>query len=144
MTVRLTLDRAALAELLRGPNGPVVQHVAGLCRQVENRAKVYVGVDTGRLRSSMQTALNVESSRVVGRVGTSVQYGLYHHEGTGIYGPARRPITPRAGGVLVFTPKGASGPVFARSVRGSKPNRFLVKAFHEVVPYPVSTPGSGR
>lgn len=145
MTVRLTIDRAALNDLLRSPNGPVAREVASLTRRVENRAKTYVGVDTGRLRSSLQSTLSVETGRVVGRVGTAVQYGLYHHEGTGIHGPRKRPITPKKnGGVLVFTPQGASGPVFARSTQGSRPNRFLLKAFQEVVPYPITVQGQSR
>lgn len=142
MSVRITVDRAALHELLQGPNGPVVREIVSLTRQVENRAKAYVGVDTGRLRSSIQQTLNIEGSRIVGRVGTAVQYGLYHHEGTGIYGPTGRPITPnRPGGVLVFTPRGGGGTVFARQVSGSRPNRYLMKAFLEVVPYPITQTG---
>lgn len=139
MVIRVQVDRAALSELLLSPNGPVVRHVTSLSRRVENRAKVYVGVDTGRLRSSLQSVVSVERRKVVGRVGTSVQYGLYHHEGTGLYGPRRQVIRPRKrGGVLAFTPKGSNEVVFAQFVRGSRPNRFLLKAFTEVVPYPVT------
>lgn len=136
--MRVNLNQAAINELLRGPHGPVVREVNAVTRRVEMRAKTKVGVDSGRLRSSIQRTLSVELTRVVGRVGTAVQYGLYHHQGTGIYGPRRRPIRPKkAGGVLVFTPKGSTQVVVAREVQGSRPNPFLVDALREVSPWPV-------
>lgn len=135
--MRVVLNRPALNNLLRSPQGEVAQEVNRITRRIEARAKTKVGVDTGRLRSSIQRTLTVEGSRVVGRVGSSVQYAAYHHQGTGIYGPKGRPIRPKNGPFLVFTPKGSRSPVFARQVSGSKPNPFLVEALREVVPWPI-------
>lgn len=135
--MQVRLNQAALNEFLRGSSGPVVREIASYSRQVSNRAKQKVGVDSGRLRSSIQHIVNVEGTRVVGRVGSGVQYARYHHDGTGIYGPEGRPIRPRNAHMLAFVPKGQKGVVFAHQVRGSRPNPYLVDALEEIVPWPV-------
>lgn len=140
--MRVRLDQASINELLRGPSGPVVKQVGTYSRQVANVAKQNVGVDTGRLRSSIQHTVEVRGTKVVGRVGSLVDYARYHHDGTGIYGPAGRPITPRNGQFLVFPGKGG-GMVFAKQVQGSRPNPFLVLALEEVVPWPVQRAREG-
>jgi hypothetical protein len=62
-------------------------------------------------------------------VTVGAEYARYVDEGTGIYGPDGRPITPkRPGGVLRFDWPAAGGIVFARRVRGSPPTRFWQKA----------------
>jgi hypothetical protein len=66
-------------------------------------------------------------------VGTNVTYAMYVHEGTGIFGPRHARITPKKGKYLVFTPKGAKGKVFARSVSGSRPKPFLAEAIRAAV-----------
>lgn len=45
--------------------------------------------------------------------------------GTGIYGPRRRPITPKTARYLRFKPKGSTTYVYARSVRGMKPRPYM-------------------
>lgn len=135
--VDVELDHGAIREFLLSPQGPVFREVERYTRRTANRAKQLVGVDTGRLRSSVQHTVVIEGNRVVGRVGTLVEYALYHHQGTGIYGPSGRPIRPRRARVLVFTPAGSSDPVFAQEVRGSRPNPFLVQALEDVVPWPM-------
>jgi len=135
--MEVRLDHAAIREFLYSPQGPVFREVERYSRLVANRAKQLVGVDTGRLRSSIQHTVHVEGTRVVGRVGTVLDYGLYHHQGTGIHGPARRPIRPRKSTVLVFQPRGSSEVVFAKEVQGSRPNPFLVRALIDMVPWSV-------
>lgn len=135
--MRVELNRSALEELLRSPAGPVVREVTKYTRMTENRAKTKVGVDTGRLRSSITGTVTAEGTRIVGRVGSGVVYAAYHHQGTGVYGPKGRPIRPKNGPFLVFTPKGAKRPVFARQVSGSKPNPYLVDALRETVPWKI-------
>lgn len=51
-----------------------------------------------------------------------------------IHGTKPHVITPKRGRYLVFTPKGASGPVYARVVHhpGTKANNFLLKALRSV------------
>lgn len=134
--MRVHLNQARIQELLRSSSGPVAREVNSYARRVANRAKQKVGVDSGRLRSSINHTLNIDGARIVGRVGSLVDYARYHHDGTGIYGPTGRPITPRNGKFLVFPGKGG-GTVFARQVRGSPPNPFLVSALEETVPWPV-------
>lgn len=141
--MQVNLNRAGLDEVLRSPNGPVVKEVTARARSVSNLAKRKVGVDTGRLKGSIQYTVTIYFDRVVGTIGAQTQYARYHHDGTGIHGPTGKPITPKNGPFLVFTPKkqgrgrGKSPVVFATQVSGSKPNPFLTDALAEVVPYPI-------
>lgn len=140
--MRVDLNRAGLDEILRSPTGPVVKEVTARTRTTSNLAKRKVGVDTGRLRSSIQYTINIQHDKVIGTVGAQVQYARYHHDGTGIHGPTGKPITPKNGPFLVFTPKktgrgGKSPVVFATQVSGSRANPFLTDALAEAVPYPI-------
>lgn len=152
MAVRVTLDRREIDRLLHGPGGGVVQHVLDITRRVENAARQRAPVDEGTLRASLDHAILVTRGRVIGRVGSGLVYARYQHEGTGIYGPRGRPITPKRGRFLVFEAKGPAGPlprgarrpapgsrglVFARQVRGTPKNPFLLDALITVSPYPV-------
>lgn len=79
--VRVQLADAALRSALVGPSGMVTQYVIRTNRQVENRAKLYAPVDTGNMRASMTSTVRVEGLRVIGAVGTPVEYALAVHEG---------------------------------------------------------------
>lgn len=142
--VRLKLNQVAVKNLLQGQNGPVVRHVTTLTRRVTSQAKRNCPVDEGTLRASIQGIVTSGPGRVVGRVGTGIIYGLYQHEGTGIYGPKHRRITPTRRTFLRFEVKsgrlavGSRPLVFARSVSGVKPNPFLLDALKRVSPYPVT------
>jgi len=84
-------------------------------------------VRTGQLRSSVQVELRSVGGSPLVRIGTGVKHARWVHDGTGIYGPRRRPITPKTSKVLAFT--SASGDkVFVRSVRGMRRNQFLKDA----------------
>lgn len=98
--------------------------------RVENRAKALLAenpkrIDTGRLRSSIATVPFSYKGTFGVRVGTNVQYAIFVHEGTGLYGPLGRMIIPRRAKFLKFTPKGSPRAVFARMVRGMRANPFL-------------------
>jgi len=67
-------------------------------------------------------------SRLACRVGTNVKYARMVHDGTGIYGPNGRPITPTHASVLAFTPHGSNVVVFAARVKGSPAVPFLQEA----------------
>lgn len=56
-------------------------------------------------------------------VGSALPYARMLQEGTGIYGPKGTPIVPINGKFLVFTIGGQL--VFARSVKGTPPRRFV-------------------
>ena len=53
---------------------------------------------------------------------------MWVHNGTGIYGPARKMITPKRARRLKFKPSGSTRFVYARAVRGMPPNPFLRNA----------------
>lgn len=105
--------------------------------KVETRAKLELTlnpprVDTGRLRASVNTRRIHRGTLPGARVGSNVFYAIYVHEGTGIYGRYRRPIRPVRAKVLRFKPKGSTGYAFAQSVKGMRPNPFLVKALRSL------------
>ena len=75
--------------------------------------------DEGRLAGSF------EIDRIGSRawsIFTNVKYAAFVNEGTGIYGPAGRRITPRRASVLVFRWLGTTW--FRRSVAGQKANAY--------------------
>lgn len=82
-------------------------------------------VNTGRLRASVNTRPIAYRGTFGARVGSNVNYALWVHDGTGIYGPRHTRIRPRRGRVLRFTPRGAVAPIYRPSVRGMRPNPFL-------------------
>lgn len=111
--------------------------------KVQARARIFISgggghikrVNTGQLRSSVQVQLRSQAGSPFVRVGTGVKHGVYVHEGTGLYGPRRRLITPRNAQVLVFpsakygAKKGKfRGKVVVRSVKGMRRNQFLKDA----------------
>lgn len=53
-------------------------------------------------------------------------YGIYVHEGTGIMGRSKRPITAMEGNVMVFGKFGRK--VFAKKIMGQRPQPFLRQA----------------
>lgn len=152
MPVRVHIDQAAVNRALTGPDGAVTRLVEDTCRRVLNEAKRRCPVDEGRLRASLQSSVTVEAGpRVIGRVGTDVEYGVYVHFGTGLYGPKRQLIRPVTAKAMTWIPrtKGQGAKrggrktkrdttrVFARYTRGMHPNPFLVEALAAVVPWPV-------
>jgi hypothetical protein len=57
-----------------------------------------------------------------------VKYAIWLHEGTGIYGPSGRPITPKSGKFLVWKDADTGQTIFAKKVRGIRPRPFLRNA----------------
>ena len=111
--------------------------------KVQARARTLLGgagarprrIDTGQLRSSIQVRLLARFGRPAVRIGTGVKHARWVHDGTGIYGPRRRKITPKRASVLVFPAGkyaagigGKKGKIFARSVKGMRRNQFLKDA----------------
>jgi hypothetical protein len=118
-------DEQVINTVVRGQNGIAGREVRRRGELIKLRAQELVGVDTGRLRASIY----VRNFTILGNpavvIGFGTRYGQFHHNGTGLWGPFHRRITPKTAGALVFKPKGSSRTVFAASVRGSKPNPFL-------------------
>lgn len=122
---RVRLDRAQLNRTLRARSREIGEPAA---RQVVNRAKVLVPVDTGRLRSSIR----VERRSFFGFrsrwiIGSDVEYAEMVHDGT-------RPhiIRPRRARALRFRMGGRI--VYAKFVRhpGTRARPFLDRALREV------------
>lgn len=160
MPGRVTINRRNVEQVLSGPLGPVVRTASQYGRRVTAAAKREAPVDKGAGRASIGfLLLIVPGVSVTFRVGTDLEYMRYQHEGTGIYGPKHRRITPVSAKVLRFPVKGVFGPVratksgrpgkrkgrgnivFAKSVRGVPPNDFLVRALRDNIPWPVRVRG---
>ena len=71
-------------------SGALEAHVRVLCLRVEREAKRRAPVDTGRLRASLRTDVQTVGRRVIGTVGTSVEYAAAQEFGTRTGVPARR------------------------------------------------------
>lgn len=84
-------------------------------------------VDTGAMRDSMAVREDRSSDMQNRRywIGSDLHYTGFQEHGT-------RGATARPGGVLVFTPKGSSTKVFAKSVRGVTPAYFLRDAMRSM------------
>jgi len=123
--VAVDLDEAAIAELIAGVVGEVTAEVAAVAQR-------RCPVDDGTLRASIRSRVSRRGGEVIGEVYSDLEYAAYVHQGTGIYGPSHRPIRPVRARVLSWQQAGA-GRVFAREVRGSRPQPFLADALAEVV-----------
>jgi hypothetical protein len=142
--VEITLDDAEIDRLLRSPAGDVYKAVRDVVLATRNFAVSMAPVDDGPLRASLRTKMEASAREVKGWVYSDLEYALYVHEGTGIYGPKGQPIRPKNGRFLVFearnartTPRGRGNIVFARQVRGQRPQRFLLEALRAASPWPV-------
>lgn len=129
------LDLPAVRALLTSPRGGVVRDLLRRGLRVESQAKRNLAgiggpkrIDTGRLRASISTQVVFRSGEPAVIVGTNVKYARWVHDGTGLYGPRQAVIRPRRGKFLRFKPKGAHKFVYARKVRGMRPNPFLRNA----------------
>lgn len=104
--------------------------VASLAESFRDTLRGFEPRRTGELAESTEvdqvrrTGTGASATVVVG-----ADYARFVNDGTGIYGPEGRPITPtRADGVLVFDWPAAGGLVFARRVSGSEPTHFWERA----------------
>lgn len=131
------LNQAQINYILKSPTGPVARDLVKRGIKVQTRAKRNLNggtgsgpkrVDNGHLRASINTELRMGlDGDLVMRVGSGLYYSLWVHDGTGIYGPRARPITPKKAKFLRWVDK-AGTPHFAKSVRGMKPNTYLKSA----------------
>lgn len=87
-------------------------------------AKMLAPIDSGVLRGSilLQPA-QWSGSSVQGSVGTNTQYAEAQEAGTGIYGPKKRPITPKTKTMLAWYAGGKWH--FAKQVKGSRPRWYM-------------------
>jgi hypothetical protein len=130
------LNLAALYAQLRSPTGGLARDMLRRGLKVESAAKRNLAgasgkprrIDTGQTRASVNTRMVTYKSFPAARVGSPLRKAVLIHEGTGIYGPRRRPIRPKRAKYLRFKPKGANRVIYARSVKGMVANPFLKDA----------------
>lgn len=146
MGVRVEFDwnEPEIDRILRSPDGDVARYVRRVAEATRSLAVAEAPVDDGPLRASLRVQLETTGSQVKAWVYSNLEYSIWVHEGTGIYGPRGAPIRPKRGRFLVFearnartTPRGRGSLVFARQVRGARPNRFLLRALQQASPWPV-------
>jgi hypothetical protein len=116
-------------------------------QEVVNRARANCPTDDGRLKASITHLVTLGNDSVSLRVGSPLDYAMYVHRGTGIYGPHGTPIVPVTAKALRFRKPKMMGPlpqgvrnapknrrpfVFAKSVKGSPPSPFLSDALKDV------------
>ena len=86
--------------------------------------------DKGHLKQNIHSKVAVNGLEAT--VMPTPKYALYVHDGTGIYGPKKRPITPKRGKVLAWESGGQMH--YARSVKGIRPNKYMDRAYKAVKP----------
>lgn len=118
--VVVRLDEVALRDIGK-------QELVRRANRVKNRAQQLAPVDKGVLRSSIGVEYRGDGRGMVARVGSSVDYALYVHEGTGLYGRGGL-IRPVRAKVLAWRGRGPGsrgGMVFRAFSRGSRGRPFL-------------------
>ncbi len=130
--------------ILRSPGGPLARDLNKRGLRVKGRAQLNLGggtgsgpkrIDTGLLRSTIFNDTVMVNNDLRQRIGSRQYYAMWVHEGTGLYGPRKARIYPKTAKFLAWksTVYGAkkgkyAGWVFAKSIKGMKPNRFLADA----------------
>lgn len=104
-------------------------------KRIEARARIRAPKRSGRLAASHVTLPTVGSNQYekVYRVSATAYYSSFVHKGTGIYGPAHRPIVK-----VMSIPAGGqrppySGPRIIRHSRGQRPQPWLEQAARDVI-----------
>ena len=141
--IRHNINQREVYALLHSPTGAVAKDMLRRGIRVQSQAKRNLAggagkprrIRTGMLRNDISVRLVVVRGVPAARVGTGKSYARFVHDGTGIYGPHHRRITPKRGKVLVFPSKvygrkrgKYAGKVVVRSVKGMRPNAFLADA----------------
>lgn len=135
--VTFEVDEPEVDRLLRSRGGAVAQAVNDVAERTARAARSRAPVDSGRLRNSIRVRSHATASQFKAWVYTNVEYSVYVHEGTGIYGPRGRPIRPRRGRFLAWEDPNGGGMIFAREVRGQRPQPYLLDALRFASPWPV-------
>lgn len=126
LVAKMRLHAAEVDRLIKGAIDDMLLEVEGL-------AKLKAGFKTGNLRRNItrNRASSTGTGQHEGSVGVSRQapYGVWTHEGTGLFGTRHAPIRPHTGNVLHFRIGGRT--LFRPSVKGQRANPFIRDAFLE-------------
>lgn len=138
--VVVQLDAGAVTQMMRGPGGQVMIDLERRAQRVLNLARQKCPVDNGTLRASLHKEPVTIGGEPAYRIGSPLEYAIYVHEGTGIYGKGA-PIRPRNGRFLRWPAVNNSGSgnrrykagatqsyIFARQVKGMPGRPFLREA----------------
>lgn len=123
------------------PNGALDEELAAALRPIltrlgttsKIRAQQIIGEEikdrSGKLKSSISFELHKRGRTVELELFSegADPYALYQHEGTGIYGPKKRPIKPKRGPFLVWKDADTGELIFAKQVRGTPAKKFLTR-----------------
>jgi Bacteriophage HK97-gp10, putative tail-component len=132
--VRHVFNAAEMQRILTGRDGGVARDMLRRGYRVRTAAQRRCPVDHGRLRASIVARLISVNGVTICEVGTDVEYAVWVHEGTGLYGPRHALIYPKTAKALVFTPRKANGAyikrgdrsvVIVRSTKGMKGIPFM-------------------
>lgn len=128
-------NEAEVSRLLQEPGGAVYDHIEEITRRTLAEARTLCPHKTGRTAASLQMRMEANARQVRGTVWSDDPVVRYLEQGTGLWGPEHRVITPvRA---RVMGPIGAPYPRFLRSQQGMRPQPFLRRALSNASPYPV-------
>lgn len=138
MPVKHKYNPQAMAAILKSPHGGLAKDMARRGIKVTAMAKKNLSrpptrVNTGYLRASINWKIVLFSGYPGVRIGTPVNYARWVHDGTGIYGPRGLPITPKTAKMLVWQAKKGGKLMFAKTVKGMRPNPFLRDALPAAV-----------
>lgn len=130
------INHGAIHAMFRNPIGGLARDMARRGLKVETAAKRNLAGANGAPRRINNAILrDTTKARPVtwrglpaSRIGTPVRYARFVHDGTGLFGPKKRRITPRTKKALRFKPKGSARFVVRRSVAGMVANPFLKDA----------------
>ena len=116
-------------ELLKVGNNLAAGIQAGLLRTagaVEAAAMETAPVRTGELADRIRKY--IDRNRAI--ISSTALYSIFVHEGTGLFGPRKAKIVPKTAKALRF--RIGDKLIFARSVKGQKPNPYMRRALKGV------------
>ena len=116
-------------ELLKLGNNLEAGIRAGLLRAagaVEGAAMEKAPVRTGNLADRIRKY--IDRNRAI--ISSTAPYSIFVHEGTGLFGPRKAKIVPKTAKALRF--RIGDKLIFARSVKGQKPNPYMRRALKGV------------
>ena len=133
---RHRINQAAINAMFRNPTGGLARDMMRRGLRVETAAKRNLGgangaprrINNGILRDTTRARPVVWRGLPAARIGSPVWYARLVHEGTGLFGPKKRKIMPKAKKALRFKPKGSAQIIVRRSVAGMVGNPFLKDA----------------
>ncbi|AIF45646.1 HK97 gp10 family phage protein [Virgibacillus sp. SK37] len=122
----LGVDEQQFIGIVRNCREAIHKSVNYTAQNTLARVKINAPKDHGRLAGSFQLH---KDDDLTYRVFTKVKYALMVNNGTGEFGPNKRPITPKNGEYLVFNI--GSRTIFTKEVKGQKPNPYIDTSIDE-------------